>query len=54
MNYINAADVGFGGGSILTELSNLLEKLFGKVVVADLIADCLAPPVQEIVLPRDL
>ena len=53
LNYIEPADVGFGGG-VLSELSSLLERLFGKVVVADLIADCLAPPDKEIVLPRDL
>jgi hypothetical protein len=53
LNYIEPADVGFGGG-VLSELSSLLERLFGKVVVADLIADCLAPPDEEIVLPRDL
>jgi len=53
LNFNAPADVGLGPG-ILASVSNLLEKIFGKAKGAELIAECVAPPSDEIVLPRDL
>jgi hypothetical protein len=53
LNFNAPADVGLGEG-FLAKVASALESVLGKVPVADLLADCAAPPQKEIRLPADL
>ena len=53
LNFNAPADVGVGEG-LLQQVASVLESVLGRVPVADLLADCAAPPQKEIHLPADL